>query len=545
MALTPLKNNQNSGMSEHKKALKHLDVLISVLEFEGASIGVGDANDALQPKNPLVKPLNALERKKAFEQLKLLISRFCFTPSHPDELAAAQLEELPNIFLLLAELAIEAKTSEKNRKEKKKLLHLATLLLRHMLQMPNASYYRVLGLNDGATLTQIEKHYQLLCKLFWFDSAFDPQRRSRSRISTAYATLKDPGLRLKYNKQLAQQSLLPTPRKRAERKNSQWSFAAIAMLVVLGLVGTMFYFDKTMETDVTSSSQEGMLQQPETLSTEKVTSNEAPVISQAEQQLQNIPPVDVQVIVPEPDQTGHMPASNQQKASVKVPQKSDVAPASVAPEEAERPLLNDSNPQEKKLVRQEIVPSIVPTRDNPVVDVLPIVESLPLPDASSNSEVELAVLFTEPALIESPFAEDVLPTAESLPLIDSSSNNEIDLAALLAEPVLIGAPVAEDVLPIVESLPLIDSSSNNEIDLAALLAEPVLIESPVVEGVSPEIELHSLDGGSLKGQIEQANLPAQSVHDNPVVNVPPEPESSSLDALSLKGRIEKTALPSF
>ncbi len=472
-----VKKYNKMGMSERKEALKHLDSLISILKSEDADISVDDVKNKYQPKDSLVKPLSMLERKKAFEQLRSLISKFCFAPNHSDELSAIQLEDLPNMFLLLAELAAEARASEKNRKEKKKLLHLATLLLGHLLQMPNASHYRVLGLNDGATLVQIEKHYQLFCKLFWFDGDFDPQRKSRSRISTAYAVLKNPELRHQYNNQLQQQSLFATPRRKVRKKNDRWSFAAVAMLMVLGVAGAMFYFDKTMETDVTSSSQKSMLKQPEkTPATEKVVS-EIPALLQTEQQLQTgVAELDVQTVVPKPEQAEHLPVSDQQEISMAVIQDNDIAPISVVSEEP---------------ARQEAVPSMIPARDNVVVDLPPKVESLPLTSSRSKSEAEQTALLAESVLIESHGEEDALPRGESL-------KDQIEQAAL---------PAA--------------SASEN---FSAV-------------GVLPPLE-----GASLKDQIERTDLPAAtSVRDNPVVSVPPESESP----LSLKDRIEKTTLPSF
>ncbi len=471
-----VKKTNKMGMSERKKALKHLDSLISILKSEDIDIGVDDVKNRYQPKIPLVKNLNMLERKKAFEQLRSLISKFCFAPIHSDELLAIQLEELPNMFLLLAELVAEAKASEKNRKEKKKLLHLATLLLGHLLQMPNASYYRVLGLNDGATLVQIEKHYQLFCKLFWFDGGFDSQQKIRSRISTAYAVLKDPGLRHQCNNQLKHQSLLATPRRTVRKKNDRWSFSAVAMLTVLGLAGAIFYFDKTMETDVTSSSQKSMLEQPEkTPATEKVVS-EIPALHQAEQQLQtDVAELDVQTAVPKPEQAEHLPVSDQQEISMAVTQDNDIAPISVVSEEP---------------ARQETVPSMMPTRDNVVVDLPPKVESLPLAGSRSKSEAEQTTLLAEPVLIESSAEGNVLPRVESL-------KDQIEQAALPA-------------------------ASASENFAAAVVLPP-------------------LEGSSLKDQIEQTDLPATSARDNSVVSVPPESESP----LSLKDRIEKTALPSF
>lgn len=127
------------------------------------------------------------------------------------------------------------------------MLHVAAAMLRRMLHMPDANHYRVLGLNNGATSTQIAEHCQLLHELYWFDETIDPQRKSRLRISEAYTALKDPESRHRYDEELAQFEQGPLHSVVGGGKNGLWRVvaAAVALPLILGLVGAIFYFDKT------------------------------------------------------------------------------------------------------------------------------------------------------------------------------------------------------------------------------------------------------------------------------------------------------------
>ncbi len=151
-----------------------------------------DTHSSLKPPSYLLtNTLNKFERNEALKQLASQISEVCSSSGRSDELMSFQLEKLPNILQLLAELAIEAKTSDIKKEEKNKILHVSAAMLRRMLHMPEASHYRVLGLDSKADSAQIVEHYQLLHELFWFDVTIDPQQKSRLQIFEAYTILSD------------------------------------------------------------------------------------------------------------------------------------------------------------------------------------------------------------------------------------------------------------------------------------------------------------------------------------------------------------------
>ncbi len=225
-------------------------LLRAILKSDGVDAGDVELNDLptlAPPGQSSIQKLDALERKKALKQLASLISQFRSVSGSPDELISFQLEELPNLLRLLAELAMEVKVDDKNREEKKKVLHVAAAMLRRMLHGSSASHYRVLGLNAGATTAQMAEHYQLLYKLFWFDEAVDPQRKSRLRISEAYTVLKEPELRHRYDEDLTRLEQQTQRSADSERKRL-WPVVAAALLLALGLAGTTLFLGKTSET---------------------------------------------------------------------------------------------------------------------------------------------------------------------------------------------------------------------------------------------------------------------------------------------------------
>ncbi len=209
-----------------------------------------DVSGSLKPPSyPLINTLNKFERNEALKQLASKISEVCSSSGSSNELMAFQLEELPNILQLLAELAIEAKASDTNREEKNKILHVAAAMLRRMLHMPEASHYRVLGLDNEANFAQIAEHYRLLHELFWFDGTIDPQQKSRLRIFEAYTILKDSESRDRYDKDL----LGFEQQDSRSGRSSLWRAAAVVLPVIFGLSAVMFYLDKSPGTEVASS----------------------------------------------------------------------------------------------------------------------------------------------------------------------------------------------------------------------------------------------------------------------------------------------------
>jgi len=158
-------------------------LLKSILEAEG--IDTSELHDNAADgsgERSSIRKLSFLERKRALKALAMLIAQF---RAGSDELFSFPLENLHEVLRLLAELAAEAKQQGGNQEEKRKALHAAAAMLRRMLHMPDATHYRVLGLEKDATPAQISEHYRLLHELFWFDEAIDPQRKSRLRLSEA------------------------------------------------------------------------------------------------------------------------------------------------------------------------------------------------------------------------------------------------------------------------------------------------------------------------------------------------------------------------
>ncbi len=204
-------------------------LLKSILEAEGIDTsGLHDNLVGGSTQRPSIRKLSLLERKRALKTLAMLIAQF---RSGSDDLLSFPLEDLHDVLRLLAELAGEAKQSDKNREEKRKALHAAAAMLRRMLHMRDASHYRVLGLNDGANPARISEHYRLLHELFWFDEAIDPQRKSRLRISEAYTVLKDHESRKRYDEDLArleQQQLRSLTGGRGRRV--WWGVVALTLL---------------------------------------------------------------------------------------------------------------------------------------------------------------------------------------------------------------------------------------------------------------------------------------------------------------------------
>ncbi len=257
-------------------------LLRSILESDGIDTSDLDGMPTLtSPEQPFIQTLEPEERKRALKQLALLISQFRSASGSPDDVLSLKLDELPDILRLLAELAAEAKADDKNREEKKKVLHVAAAMLRRMLHMPDANHYRVLGLKVGASPEQIAEHYQLLHQLFWFDEAIDPQRKSRLRISEAYTVLKEPESRYRYDEDLAwleQQALRSVT---GSQGGGLWRIVAAALLVILGLTGVLLYFDKTSDTEIASLPEKNIQSQPVVQPERTPTSpvGEAPVVA--------------------------------------------------------------------------------------------------------------------------------------------------------------------------------------------------------------------------------------------------------------------------
>ncbi len=201
------------------------------------------------PSYPLINTLNRFERNEALKQLASQISRVCSSSSNSDDPMTFPLEDLPNTLQLLAELAIEAKANDSNREEKSKILHLAAVMLRRVLHMPEANHYRVLGLDSGATATQIAEHYRLLHELFWFDGTIDPKQKSRLRIFEAYTALKETESRQRYDEE---QKLFEQLEESSSGRSGLWHVAAVALPVILGLSVIMFYLEKSPDIEMAS-----------------------------------------------------------------------------------------------------------------------------------------------------------------------------------------------------------------------------------------------------------------------------------------------------
>ena len=206
-------------------------LLRSILEAEGIDTSELDGNAAESAEHSSFRKLDLLERKRALKTLAMLIAQF---RTGSDELFSFPIENLHEVLRLLAELAAEAKQQGTNQEEKRKALHAAAAMLRRMLHMPDATHYRVLGLEQGASPARVSEHYRLLHELFWFDEAIDPQRKSRLRISEAYAVLKDPESRERYDEDLArlEQQLLRSVAAGAGRRRVWWGVVAAALLGV-------------------------------------------------------------------------------------------------------------------------------------------------------------------------------------------------------------------------------------------------------------------------------------------------------------------------
>ena len=223
-------------------------LLKSILEAEGIDTSELHDNAADESvERPSIRKLSLLERKRALKALAMLIAQF---RAGSDELFSFPLESLHEVLRLLAELAAEAKQQGGNQEEKRKALHAAAAMLRRMLHMPDATHYRVLGLEKDATPAQISEHYRLLHELFWFDEAIDPQRKSRLRLSEAYAVLKDPESRERYDEDLArlEQQLLRSVAAGGGRRVWWWGIVAAALLGVGSVL--LLYFNGVRNNEI-------------------------------------------------------------------------------------------------------------------------------------------------------------------------------------------------------------------------------------------------------------------------------------------------------
>ena len=94
----------------------------------------------------------------------------------------------------------------------------ALFLVRHVLFVPGATHYRVLGLNPSAEPERIGEHYRALVGLFHPDR-LPPNQRQRgaqetARLNAAYAALKEPDSRRRYDLEIA----AARPRRRGRLK---------------------------------------------------------------------------------------------------------------------------------------------------------------------------------------------------------------------------------------------------------------------------------------------------------------------------------------
>jgi len=214
-------------------------LLKSILEAEGIDTsGLRNhvANGSAKPSS--TTKLSPIERRRTLKVLATLIAQF---RAGSEQLLSFPLQDLHDVLRLLAELAIEAKQKATNREEKKKVLHVAAAMLRRMLHTSDATHYRVLGLQNGADSRQIEEHHRLLHELFWFDDAIDPQRKSRLRISEAYAVLKDPQSRSRYDEDLAQMERQLLRSLAGGRGRKIWWGVVALTLVAVGSVLFLYF----------------------------------------------------------------------------------------------------------------------------------------------------------------------------------------------------------------------------------------------------------------------------------------------------------------
>jgi hypothetical protein len=83
----------------------------------------------------------------------------------------------------------------------------ALFLVRHVLLVPGANHYRVLGLDPNAELDRIGEHYRTLVR-FLHPDRLPPEQRQRAaqdtaRLNAAYAVLKELDLRRRYDLEVA------------------------------------------------------------------------------------------------------------------------------------------------------------------------------------------------------------------------------------------------------------------------------------------------------------------------------------------------------
>ena len=94
-------------------------------------------------------------------------------------------------------------------------------LVRHVLFVPGATHYRVLGLSPSADPERIGEHYHTLVRFLHPDRTPPDQRqraaRETARLNAAYAVLKDPDSRRRYDLEVA----AARPRRRPKRGASK------------------------------------------------------------------------------------------------------------------------------------------------------------------------------------------------------------------------------------------------------------------------------------------------------------------------------------
>lgn len=111
----------------------------------------------------------------------------------------------------------------------------ALFFVEEVLFQREASYYRVLGLNQGATAEQIKEHHRLLMRLFHPDrSTQGDERREHfaTRANLAYNTLRDAESRSRYDESLrpppvsrmqTPRHAAPGPRRPVREPDSYWA----------------------------------------------------------------------------------------------------------------------------------------------------------------------------------------------------------------------------------------------------------------------------------------------------------------------------------